>query len=432
MIGKTVSHFQILSKLGEGGMGVVYKALDTTLDRHVAIKFLPPQLKSDKEAKKRFVNEAKAASALNHSNIAVIHEIDETPEGQMFIVMACYDGHTLKDKLEDGPLQVEEAIDIGIQAAEGLSKAHEAGIVHRDIKPANILMTSDGVAKIVDFGLAKLSSMTKVTKTGMTVGTVAYMSPEQASGQDVDARTDIFSLGATLYELLTGHLPFPGDHEAAVLYGIMNSDPKPMSEYRRDIPEALQSVIQRALHKKTSERYQTAIDLKDELEQVESELVGVKRRRRRTAAHSIGKRRGINRRVILALAASVAIIGAAAVFLVSRFMTSPTTVQTPPRVTPLLTSRALKTAPQWSPGGSLIAYEAKENGVYDVWVCDLDGAHPLNLTADPQSTDRFPAWSPDGQRIAFYSNRAGPGIYTMTVTGGKRSARCEREHQTGI
>lgn len=402
-------------------MGAVYKALDTTLDRHVAIKFLPPHLKSDIEAKKRLMLEAKAASALNHSNIAVIHEIDETPEGQMFMVMACYDGHTLKDKLEDGPLQVGEAIDIVLQAAEGLSKAHEAGIVHRDIKPANIIMTSDGVAKIVDFGLAKLSGMTKVTRTGMTVGTIAYMSPEQARGAEVDSRTDVFSLGVTLYELLTGHLPFPGDHEAAILYGIMNSDPEPMSNRRRDIPEELQSIIERALHKEPGERYQTVTDLKDELEQVKNELDGVRGQRRRKNAHSIGTR--INKRAVLALAASVVILGTATTYLVSRYlvsrvMTSPSTLQISPRVTPLLVSEALKTAPQWSPSGSMIAFDAKEDGIWDIWVCDLDGAHPLNLTADMHSTDRFPAWSPDGQRIAFYSDRSGPGIYTMTVTGG--------------
>ncbi len=261
MIGETVSHYKILEKLGEGGMGVVYKALDTRLDRHVAIKFLPQQLKSDREAKKRFVHEAKAASALNHSNIAVIHEIDETPEGQMFIVMAYYDGRTLKDKLEDGPLPVDEAVNIVSQIASGLAVAHERDILHRDVKPANILITERGAAKLADFGLAKLAGQTKLTKTGTIVGTVSYMSPEQAGGREVDARSDIFSLGVVLYELLTGELPFRGDHEAAVLYGIMHNQPEPLTDYPGDVPELLQQILNTMLAKDPAARYQSAGDL---------------------------------------------------------------------------------------------------------------------------------------------------------------------------
>jgi serine/threonine protein kinase/tetratricopeptide (TPR) repeat protein len=261
MIGETVSHYKIVEKLGEGGMGVVYKALDTTLERHVAIKFLPSRLQSDKKAKKRFAQEAKAASALNNSNIAVIHEIDETPEGHMFIVMAYYDGRTLKDKLEDGPLPVDEAVKIVSQIASGLAAAHEKNIFHRDIKPANILITQGGEIKLADFGLAKLAGQTKLTKTGTTVGTVSYMSPEQAGGREVDARSDIFSLGVVLYELLTGELPFPGDHEAAVLYGIMHNQPEPLTDYPGDVPELLQQIVNRMLAKDPASRYQSAGDL---------------------------------------------------------------------------------------------------------------------------------------------------------------------------
>jgi serine/threonine protein kinase len=218
MIGQTVSHYKITEKLGGGGMGVVYKAQDTKLKRTVALKFLPPELTRDKDAKTRFIREAQAASALQHNNICTIHEIGDTEDGRMFICMDCYDGETLNEKIAGGPLPVGEAIDIAIQVAEGLSRAHELGMVHRDIKPANILVTNDGVVKIVDFGIAKLAGMTKVTRTGATVGTVAYMSPEQARGEEVDSRSDVFSLGAVLYELLTGSDPFPGDHVAAVMY----------------------------------------------------------------------------------------------------------------------------------------------------------------------------------------------------------------------
>jgi len=190
MIGQTVSHYRILEKLGEGGMGVVYKAEDTKLKRTVALKFLPTSI-SNVAARKRFIHEAQAASSLDHPNICSIHEIDETPDGRMFIVMPCYEGESLQAKIERGPLELDDAVDIAIQAASGLAKAHEKGIVHRDIKPGNIFVTSDGLAKIVDFGLAKLSGRTKLTRTGTAPGTVSYMSPEQLRGGDIDHRTDI-------------------------------------------------------------------------------------------------------------------------------------------------------------------------------------------------------------------------------------------------
>lgn len=265
MIGKTISHYEILEKLGEGGMGVVYKAFDTKLDRHVAIKFLPPHLKTDEQAKKRFVHEAKAASALNHANIAVVHDINETPEGQMFIVMAYYEGQTLKDRTTSGAFNIDEAVAIVSQIASGLSAAHERGILHRDVKPANVLLGTDGQAKLADFGLAKLTGQTKVTKTGTTVGTVAYMSPEQASGGDIDHRSDVFSLGVVLYELITGSLPFRGDHEAAVLYGIMNSEPEPLTHYRSDVPNGLQYIVKTALQKNKDARYPSAADMSADL-----------------------------------------------------------------------------------------------------------------------------------------------------------------------
>ncbi|MBI1875394.1 MAG: serine/threonine protein kinase, partial [Acidobacteria bacterium] len=236
MIGETVSHYRILEKLGGGGMGVVYKARDLRLDRLVAIKFLPPELTRDEEANKRFMQEAKAASALDHPHICTIHEIDETPAGQLFITMAFYDGETLKKRIEAGRLAIADALQIAIQVTEGLVQAHGSGIVHRDIKPANIMLTADGLAKIVDFGVAKLRGETGLTRTGSAVGTVSYMSPEQMRSDNVDQRTDIWAAGVVLYEMLTGERPFRGDSDVLVHNAILNDAPHSMKDLRPDIP----------------------------------------------------------------------------------------------------------------------------------------------------------------------------------------------------
>lgn len=272
MIGTTISHYKILEKLGEGGMGVVYKAEDTKLHRTVALKFLPTELTRDEEAKQRFIHEAQAASSLDHNNICAIHEVDETNEGQLFICMNYYDGETLKKKIEKGPLKLDEAIDIGIQTASGLTKAHEKGIVHRDIKPANVIITKDGVAKILDFGLAKLGGRTILTKSGTTLGTVAYMSPEQARGEEVDHRTDLWSLGVLLYETLTGQLPFKSEYEQAVVYGILNEEPKPMIELRPEIPPELEQIVKRVLVKSPNFRSQNTGDILNDLKKLESSI----------------------------------------------------------------------------------------------------------------------------------------------------------------
>jgi eukaryotic-like serine/threonine-protein kinase len=256
VIGQTISHYKILERLGGGGMGVVYKAVDLKLDRPVALKFLTPDLTRDPEAKQRFVHEAKAASALQHNNICTVHDIDETDNGQSFIVMDFYEGETLKEKIERGPLKIDEAVDIAIQVTEGLAKAHEHGIIHRDIKPANIILTTDGVAKIVDFGLAKLSGRTMLTKAGSTLGTAAYMSPEQARGEPTDHRTDIWSLGVVLYELFTGKRPFEAEYDQAIIYQTLNAEPPSIGTLRPETPIALQRIVMKAMQKDQRERYQ--------------------------------------------------------------------------------------------------------------------------------------------------------------------------------
>jgi Tol biopolymer transport system component/predicted Ser/Thr protein kinase len=264
MIGRTVLHYRIVEKLGEGGMGVVYKAEDTKLDRTVALKFLPAHLHASADDKARFTQEGKAASALNHPNVCTIHDIQEL-DGQMFIVMEYVDGQTLRERI--GNISQKQAIEIGIQLADGLAAAHEKGIVHRDIKPENIMVRKDGIAVIMDFGLAKLrGTVSRLTKEGSTIGTAGYMSPEQVQGHDADHRSDIFSLGAVLYEMLTGQLPFKGVHETALAYEIVNVDAAPMSALSPGIDPGLDAIVLECLEKDPNERTQSvkqvSIDLK--------------------------------------------------------------------------------------------------------------------------------------------------------------------------
>jgi non-specific serine/threonine protein kinase len=284
MIGKTISHYKIIENIGCGGMGIVYKAQDLKLDRFVALKFLPPHLTTSEEEKQRFIHEAKAASSLDYNNICAIYEIDETKpapgepgEGQLFISMAYYEGETLDKRIKDKPLPFEKANDIAIQIAQGLAKAHEKEIVHRDIKPANIMLTKEGVVKVLDFGLAKLSTQTKLTKESTTLGTVSYMSPEQAKGEDVDYRTDIWSLGVIIYEMLTGQLPFKGEYESAVIYSIMNDTQEPVTALRTGVPLELERIVNKCLQKNPADRYQHIDELIVDLQGIkrQSESTGI-------------------------------------------------------------------------------------------------------------------------------------------------------------
>jgi len=260
MIGKTISHYKILEKLGEGGMGVVYKAQDTKLKRTVALKFLTPHTLGSDEEKARFVREAQAAAALDHPNICTVYEIDEAEE-QTFISMAYIKGQSLKDRIESGPLKLDEAIGIAIQVGQGLQEAHERKIVHRDIKSANIMITDKDQIKIMDFGLAKIGKGELITKQGTTLGTVAYMSPEQAKGEEVDHRTDIWSVGVLLYEVISGRRPFRGDYDQAVLYSILNEEPEPITALRTGVPMELERIVNKCLEKEPSDRYQHADEL---------------------------------------------------------------------------------------------------------------------------------------------------------------------------
>jgi serine/threonine protein kinase len=263
VIGKTISHYKILEKLGEGGMGVVYKAHDTKLKRDVALKFLPPHLTANETEKKRFLQEAQAASAINHPNVCVIYDIlDEVK--QPFIVMEYVEGQTMREIVgveHNKPLPINDVLNYAIQIAEALQAAHGKGIVHRDIKSENIMLTETKQIKVMDFGLAKIKGAARLTKTSSTTGTVAYMSPEQLRGINVDARSDIFSFGVVLYEMLTGQLPFKGDYESAMMYSIAIEEPEPIQKYRSDLSSEFLHVINRSLEKDQENRYQTIKDM---------------------------------------------------------------------------------------------------------------------------------------------------------------------------
>lgn len=277
MIGRTISHYKIIEKLGEGGMGVVYKAYDTKLNRDVALKFLPAHLAVSGKDKARFIQEARAASALNHPNILTIYDFNEEDE-ESFIVMELVEGTSLKSKILEEKkagtqLTATEVINYGFQIAQGLAKAHEKGIVHRDIKCDNIMETKDGLIKIMDFGLAKLKGAVGLTRTGSTVGTIAYMSPEQVRGEEADEQSDFWAYGVVLFELLTGQLPFRGEHESAMMYSITNEDPKPLATLRADVRPELRQLIERCLQKDRSQRYATMSQILEEMSKLKPSAV---------------------------------------------------------------------------------------------------------------------------------------------------------------
>jgi eukaryotic-like serine/threonine-protein kinase len=409
MVGTRVAHYDILAVLGAGGMGVVYKAYDTRLDRYVAIKALNASRVADEGRRQRFIQEAKAASTLNHPGIITIHDFI-TVDGLDLIVMEFVQGKTLEQLSDHKAVSVRKVLDFATQAAQALAKAHAAGIIHRDLKPSNIMVTDDGRVKILDFGVAKLTALGDVdsldaatdpthtrsaadlnlTVEGRVVGTVAYMSPEQATAQKLDARSDIFSFGAVLYELVTGAKAFEGSSTISTLAAVVSHDPKPPTELRTRIPRELERVILRCLRKDPARRYQHLDDVAVELEDIRVETSSVV-----TAAQVAAHKRTTLRRVT-ALAALIVAGIAAFVW----YWRRPAAV--PPMVRPMVTTSGDQVNPSLSPDGTQVAFmwngEKRQN--QNIYVQQVDGEQALQLTTDP-APDGAPSWSPNGTELAF-------------------------------
>ena len=420
MIGRTISHYKVLAKLGQGAMGEVWKAEDLDLKRTVALKFLSRETLGEEEVKARLIREAQAAALLDHPNICHVYSIHED-EGQTFIAMAYIDGPSLAEKIKERPLPLEEALDIAMQIDQGLQEAHEHGVVHRDIKPSNVLLDRRGRVKIMDFGLAAVADRTRLTKSGTTLGTPAYMSPEQAQGQAVDRRTDIWALGVVLYEMLTAKHPFPGEYEQAVVYGIINEDPEPVSAQRADVQPEVDRIVAKALAKSRKQRYQHADDLLVDLRTLAENL---KSRRSRglsgrktpaqmeSTASDVGAQHGTTApaaetpsnelvpkrelHLALALAAGLAIALASLSYL---YFTQ-TPVERPVKkwsfAPEALSSNFGPVAV--SPNGRHIAYVADPDAP-SLWLRDVDRLVPRELAGTAGA--RQPFWSPDSRFIGF-------------------------------
>ena len=412
MIGQTISHYKITEKLGEGGMGVVYKAQDTKLDRPVALKFLAPHLLRDEEGRKRFEREAKAAAKLDHPNICTVYEIDEV-DGRTFIVMAFLEGQPLSEKIDEGPLKLPEALSIVIQMADGLEAAHGKGITHRDIKPDNVMLMSGsrGLVKLMDFGLAQLAGSSKFTREGTTLGTVNYMSPEQAEGAPTGQATDIWSLGVVLYEMVAGQKPFRGDFDQAIVYSIMNEPAEPLTAVRTGVPKELERVVNKCLGKKPEQRYHHVDELLGDLQAVRQELEPQPSRVAATAAPG--------KRTSPALLGVAAVVVAGALGLGWWFGQSESPA-VPLKVTRLTSDSGLTTNPALSADGNLLAYASDRSGEghLDIWLRQMGGGEPVRLTEHPNG-DYEPEFSPDGTEIAFRSDRAGGGIWVIPTLGGE-------------
>jgi serine/threonine protein kinase len=411
MTGQSISHYRILEKLGEGGMGVVYKGEDTRLRRTVALKFLPSHALENRE---RFLREAQSGAALNHPNICTIFEIDEE---NGFLAMELIDGMSVKNKIAARPLPLEEALDIAMQVCAGLQAAHENGIVHRDIKPANLMLTTQGQVKIMDFGLAQVGDRTRLTKPGSSLGTPAYMSPEQSKGEAVDRRTDIWSLGVVLYEMIAGKLPFRGETEQAVSYGIVHAEPEPLTALRSGLPLELDRIAAKALAKASRDRYQNVEDLLVDLRRVKLKQPSAVR----TLSY---------RRTVLFSAGAAAVAGAGYWLKTTLLPNAPATAVNV--VIPIPDGAATADAgrmlgpPVVSPDGSAVVVSLSSKGTSHLFIRRLDANRVTLLEGTAGAS--YPFWSPDSRSIAFF---AGAKLRRIPASGGASESLCDAPNNRG-
>jgi len=419
--GTRLGPHEILRLVGAGGMGEVYEARDTRLDRVVAVKVLPSEFGSDPERRARFVREAKTIAQLNHPHICTLYDVGRH-EDTDYLVMELLDGETLAHRLVEGPLPIDEALRFGAEIADALATAHRIGVVHRDLKPGNIMLTKAG-AKLLDFGLAKLkppvgpgesTTQHEVTAEGAILGTLQYMAPEQLEGRETDARTDLFAFGAVLYEMLTGKKAFEGESQASLIGAILHTDPPPVSSLQPLAPMRLERLVRTCLAKDPDARWQSAGDLARELTWSRDDRASAPGRERDVAGATVGSRAGAAVRRLAWAGATVAV----ALLVVwqwnaGRNVSGPTLSG----FEPLTSAAAAESHPSISPDGQEVLYQSSASGNMDIWLHRVGVEEPLNLTADSPVADSQPEWSPDGERIAFVSARAGGGIFIMGPTG---------------
>ncbi|MGD8397031.1 MAG: protein kinase, partial [Candidatus Eiseniibacteriota bacterium] len=435
-VGQKLLHYRLLEQIGRGGMGVVWKAEDTKLQRRVALKLLPESMAADRERRARFEREARAVAALNHPNIVTLHAVEEasTPDGPVhFIAMELVEGQTLKQLLPAGGFPLPRLLEIAVPLVDAVSAAHRAGITHRDLKPDNVMIDAEGRLRVLDFGLAKLhepvtatgaqtetETVTSDTSEGRLVGTVAYMSPEQAEGKPADARSDIFSLGTMLYEMATGERPFRGETSMSTIGSILKEEPSSITDLKPALPRHAGRIVRRCLAKEPERRYQTALDLRNELEELQAETPGA------AATESRGSRGPL-------LVGGVAVLAVAVVATVVWLRVLPSSREESPstldfKSVPITASSARDMNPAWSPDGKFVAFESMRDGNLDIFVKAVDGDEAVARVQEP-GEQSVPRWTPDGRYLAYHSKQEpGTPIFLVPVDGGEP----QRLVETGI